>query len=255
MGEIEKAIRNSELGLNPANDGNIIRVPIPALNEERRREMVRMLHKIRRRRAGSRSAMRGRRRTRRSSAAVGARAERGRGASRDGPDPEADGRVHRQDRPPPQGQGGGGHGGLSWTTLPDHSDLLQAIRLGGRVPAHVAVIMDGNGRWARARGLPRFRGHSAGMKSVRDVHRGRHRGRRRVPDAVHVLAGELEPAGAEVDALMRLLQRLRAAGARGAEGSRASRCTCYGDLDRLRRRRAAPSRRSSSTRAAAASCS
>jgi ribosome recycling factor len=46
MQEIEKAIRSSELGLNPANDGNIIRVPVPALNEERRREMVKMLHKI-----------------------------------------------------------------------------------------------------------------------------------------------------------------------------------------------------------------
>lgn len=45
MNEIEKAIRNSELGLNPANDGNVIRVPVPALNEERRRDMVRMLHK------------------------------------------------------------------------------------------------------------------------------------------------------------------------------------------------------------------
>jgi ribosome recycling factor len=46
MHEIEKAIRNSELGLNPANDGNVIRVPVPALNEERRREMVKMLHKL-----------------------------------------------------------------------------------------------------------------------------------------------------------------------------------------------------------------
>jgi ribosome recycling factor len=46
IGEIEKAIRSSELGLNPANDGNIIRVPVPALNEERRREMVKMLHKL-----------------------------------------------------------------------------------------------------------------------------------------------------------------------------------------------------------------
>lgn len=46
MNEIEKSIRNSDLGLNPSNDGNLIRVPIPALNEERRREMVRMLHKI-----------------------------------------------------------------------------------------------------------------------------------------------------------------------------------------------------------------
>jgi ribosome recycling factor len=45
MKDIEKAIRDSDLGLNPANDGNVIRVPIPALNEERRRDMVRMLHK------------------------------------------------------------------------------------------------------------------------------------------------------------------------------------------------------------------
>lgn len=43
---IEKAIRTAELGLNPATDGAIIRVPIPALNEERRKEMVRMLHKL-----------------------------------------------------------------------------------------------------------------------------------------------------------------------------------------------------------------
>jgi undecaprenyl diphosphate synthase len=48
-------------------------------------------------------------------------------------------------------------------------DLLRAIRVGGCVPAHVAVIMDGNGRWARARGLPRFRGHSAGAQSVREA--------------------------------------------------------------------------------------
>ena len=46
MKEIEKSIRDAELGLNPANDGNVIRVPIPALNEERRREMVKMLHKL-----------------------------------------------------------------------------------------------------------------------------------------------------------------------------------------------------------------
>src|SRR5690606_23449625 len=39
----------------------------------------------------------------------------------------------------------------------------------GAIPEHVAIIMDGNGRWARARGLPRSRGHIAGMTSVRDV--------------------------------------------------------------------------------------
>jgi len=46
LGEIEKAIRSADLGLNPANDGSIIRVPIPPLNEERRKDMVRMLHKL-----------------------------------------------------------------------------------------------------------------------------------------------------------------------------------------------------------------
>lgn len=44
--EIEKGIRESDLGLNPSNDGNLIRIPIPALTEERRREYVRMLHKL-----------------------------------------------------------------------------------------------------------------------------------------------------------------------------------------------------------------
>jgi ribosome recycling factor len=43
---IEKAIRGAELGLNPMNDGKIIRVPVPPLTEERRREMVRHLHKV-----------------------------------------------------------------------------------------------------------------------------------------------------------------------------------------------------------------
>lgn len=42
---VDKAIRDSELGLNPSSDGNVIRVPIPALNEERRRELVKMLHR------------------------------------------------------------------------------------------------------------------------------------------------------------------------------------------------------------------
>jgi ribosome recycling factor len=46
MGAIEKGIRESDLGLNPANDGKIIRVPIPALTEERRREYVKLLHKM-----------------------------------------------------------------------------------------------------------------------------------------------------------------------------------------------------------------
>ncbi|MGH9514893.1 MAG: ribosome recycling factor [Terriglobales bacterium] len=46
LGAIEKSIRGAELGLNPMNDGKIIRVPIPPLTEERRREMVKHLHKV-----------------------------------------------------------------------------------------------------------------------------------------------------------------------------------------------------------------
>jgi ribosome recycling factor len=46
LGAIEKAIRTAELGFNPMNDGKIIRVPIPPLTEERRREMVKHLHKV-----------------------------------------------------------------------------------------------------------------------------------------------------------------------------------------------------------------
>jgi len=46
MGAIEKAIRSAELGLNPMNDGKIIRVPVPPLTQERRQEMVKHLHKV-----------------------------------------------------------------------------------------------------------------------------------------------------------------------------------------------------------------
>ncbi|MDH4132765.1 MAG: ribosome recycling factor [Gemmatimonadota bacterium] len=43
---IEKAIRESDLGLNPASQGGLIRIPIPALNEERRRDLVKVVHKL-----------------------------------------------------------------------------------------------------------------------------------------------------------------------------------------------------------------
>lgn len=44
--EVERAIQRAGLGLNPSNDGSIIRVPIPPLSEERRKDMVRLLHKM-----------------------------------------------------------------------------------------------------------------------------------------------------------------------------------------------------------------
>jgi ribosome recycling factor len=45
MGTIEKAIRTANLGLNPTNDGKVVRIPLPALTEERRKELSKLVHK------------------------------------------------------------------------------------------------------------------------------------------------------------------------------------------------------------------
>ena len=46
LGAIEKAIRGADLGLNPSNDGKLVRVPIPPLTEERRRQLAKQVHEI-----------------------------------------------------------------------------------------------------------------------------------------------------------------------------------------------------------------
>jgi ribosome recycling factor len=46
MGAIEKAIRAANLGLNPANDGKVVRIPLPPLTEERRKELSKLVHKL-----------------------------------------------------------------------------------------------------------------------------------------------------------------------------------------------------------------
>ena len=46
LGVIEKAIRSADLGLNPSNDGKLVRVPIPPLTEERRKQLARQVHEI-----------------------------------------------------------------------------------------------------------------------------------------------------------------------------------------------------------------
>src|ERR1043165_2893585 len=45
LGAVEKAIRSANLGLNPANDGKVVRIPLPSLTEERRKEMSKLVHK------------------------------------------------------------------------------------------------------------------------------------------------------------------------------------------------------------------
>jgi len=85
-------------------------------------------------------------------------------------------------------------------------ELLRRIKVHGSVPAHIAVIMDGNGRWARGRALPRPLGHHAGMRAVREVIQGC------LDAGVGVLTlfafsqeNWQRPAG-EIDALMSLLE-------------------------------------------------
>ena len=46
LGSVEKAIRASDLGLNPSNDGKLVRIPIPALTEERRKQLAKQVHEI-----------------------------------------------------------------------------------------------------------------------------------------------------------------------------------------------------------------
>ena len=73
-----------------------------------------------------------------------------------------------------------------------------------RLPQHVAIIMDGNGRWAKAKGKDRSYGHQEGVVSVRKVVEAANRGFE-ISDDVHVFDRKLESSEAEVQALMSLL--------------------------------------------------
>src|SRR5258708_30008857 len=85
-------------------------------------------------------------------------------------------------------------------------DLLSQIRLNGAVPRHVAVIMDGNGRWARERSLPRPLGHRAGMKAVREVVEGAIAAGVEGLTLFAFLAGNWQRPPTEISALMGLLE-------------------------------------------------
>jgi undecaprenyl diphosphate synthase len=86
------------------------------------------------------------------------------------------------------------------------SDLLDRIRLNGDVPGHVAIIMDGNGRWAGERGLPRHLGHREGMKSVRETISGAVEAGVQILTMFAFSTENWNRPPQEVSALMRLLQ-------------------------------------------------
>jgi undecaprenyl diphosphate synthase len=111
-------------------------------------------------------------------------------------------------------------------------DLLHRVRLNGVVPGHIAIIMDGNGRWAKRRALPRPLGHQAGMAAVREVVEGC------LAAGVEVLTlfafsqeNWQRPAG-EIEALMSLLEEYIAREARELQ-QRGVTVRILGDLDRL----------------------
>ena len=56
--------------------------------------------------------------------------------------------------------------------MPARIPTPEELKARGNVPRHVAIIMDGNGRWAKARGVPRLMGHRAGREAVREAVRG-----------------------------------------------------------------------------------
>jgi undecaprenyl diphosphate synthase len=56
--------------------------------------------------------------------------------------------------------------------LPTRTLTPEQLKAHGNLPRHIAIIMDGNGRWAKARGVPRLMGHRAGRESVREAVRG-----------------------------------------------------------------------------------
>lgn len=111
-------------------------------------------------------------------------------------------------------------------------ELLAQVRVQGAIPRHVAIIMDGNGRWARERMLPRPVGHRHGMKSVREVVEAS------LAAGIEVLSlfafsqeNWQRPAG-EVSALMSLLEEYIAKEARELD-EQGVRVVFLGDLDRL----------------------
>ena len=111
-------------------------------------------------------------------------------------------------------------------------DALEQLRLDGRIPAHVAVIMDGNGRWARARGLPRYKGHAAGMESVREVIEGAIEAGVAVLTLFAFSQENWQRPAREVNALMTLLQRY-VKKERDELVEQGVEVRVFGDLDRL----------------------
>ncbi len=189
MKSIEKAIMESDLGLNPSSDGSVIRLPIPALTEDRRRDLVKLVHRLA---EDGRVAVRNVRRDCMKDlkelvheGEVGEDAEK---RAEHELQKYTDDHVHEIDELA-EAQGSGDPRGLSRRSPASASSsiLMASLRTwlarwrlrktagvaepaaGGATCRYLAIIMDGNGRWAQGRGLPVAAGHRAGAKGLRRV--------------------------------------------------------------------------------------
>ena len=111
-------------------------------------------------------------------------------------------------------------------------DLLQRVRMHGAVPGHIAIIMDGNGRWAKGRKLPRPLGHHAGMGAVREVVAGCLEAGVEVLTLFAFSQENWQRPAPEIEALMGLLEEYIAREADELREKRVS-VRILGDLERL----------------------
>jgi undecaprenyl diphosphate synthase len=111
-------------------------------------------------------------------------------------------------------------------------DLLKRLQRHGAVPAHVAIIMDGNGRWAKGRLLPRPLGHHAGMRAVREAVEGCLKAEVQVLTLFAFSQENWQRPAREIEALMSLLEEYiaREVGELREQGVAVK---VLGDLDRL----------------------
>ena len=164
---VEKAISAANLGLTPSTEGQVFRLRIPELNEERRREIVKVAHKYA---EAARVAVR---HVRRDGLDLLKKLEKDHKISEDDKSgsrrsAESDRRHDRRSRETARRQGKGDHDGLSDAVEQAMRPSRSRTRSDGfEMPRHVAIIMDGNGRWAAARGLPRVEGHRRGVEALR----------------------------------------------------------------------------------------
>jgi undecaprenyl diphosphate synthase len=162
--KIEKAIRESDLGLNPASMGDLIRVPMPPMSEERRKEMTKI---VRTEGENAKIAVRNLRRDANEPSRSWSRTSSRPRTTRSAPRPTS--RRSPTAISPRSTSWWRPRSRKSWRSEAGRSALTAPMHLPLRTRGshHVAIVMDGNGRWATRRFLPRVAGHKRGVDALR----------------------------------------------------------------------------------------